>query len=126
MADVDETVIEETIEEEPMEVFGGAAPVEETTPEVASAPPQPERKQRKPRAKAPPPSRIEAPADAPTPEPPSSKCRGRPLGSKNRVPDAPPLPPTADEIANRMLDIIAERQSGRRHAQKQLYESWLQ
>ncbi len=116
MADVDETVIEETIEEEPMEE-------EETTPEVASASPQPERK---PRAKAPPPSSVEAPADAPTPEPPSSKCRGRPLGSKNRVPDAPPLPPTADEIANRMLDLLVERQSGRRQAQKQLYESWLQ
>ena len=122
MADVVETVIEETIEEESMEVN----PVEETTPEVASAPPQPERKPRKPRAKAPPPSSVEAPADAPTPEPPSRKCRGRPLGSKNRVPDAPPLPPTADEIANRMLDLLVERQSGRRQAQKQLYESWLQ
>ena len=117
MADVVETVIEESpvIDEEP-------PPVEE----AADAPAPPERKQRKPRAKAPPPSRIEAPADAPTPEPPSRKCRGRPLGSKNRVPDAPPLPPTADEIANRMLDLLVERQSGRRHAQKQLYESWLQ
>ena len=123
MADVDETVIEETIEEEPMEVFGGAAPVEETTPEVASAPPQPERKQRKPRAKAPPPSPVEAPA---APVAPTHRPRGRPAGSKNKVPDAPPLPPTADEIANRMLDLLVERQSGRRQAQKQLYESWLQ
>ncbi len=119
MAEVVEAIIEETIEEEPMEVN----PVEETTPEVASAPPQPERKQRKPRAKAPPPSPIEAPA---APVAPTHRPRGRPAGSRNKVPDAPPLPPSADDIANRMLDIIAERQSGRRHAQKQLYESWLQ
>ncbi len=112
MTEVIETVIEETIDEEP-------PPVEE----AVDVPAPPERKQRKPRAKAPPPSPIEAPA---APVAPTHRPRGRPAGSKNRVPEAPPLPPSADDIANRMLDIIAERQWGRRHAQKTLYESWLQ
>ena len=114
MTDVESPVREESpvIEEEP-------PPVEE----AVDVPAPPERKQRKPRAKAPPPSPIEAPA---APVAPTHRPRGRPAGSRNKVPDAPPLPPSADDIANRMLDIIAERQSGRRQAQKQLYESWLQ
>ncbi len=121
MADVGEVAVEESVQT-----------LEETVEQEVSAEPEPPeappaaRKPRKPRAKAAParpPSPIEVPA---APLAPTHRPRGRPAGSKNKVPDAPPLPPTADEIANRMLDLLVERQSGRRQAQKQLYESWLQ
>ena len=121
MADVGEAVAEESVQA-----------LEETVEREVSAEPEPPeappaaRKPRKPRAKAAParpPSPIEAPA---APLAPERRPRGRPAGSKNKVPDMPPLPPSADEIANRMLELLAERQSSRRHAQKQLYESWFQ
>jgi len=85
------------------------------------------------------------PSPAPTP-----KRRGRPPGAKNKakasagrktstVDSAPPplsivssapstagaTPPTVEDVANVMLDMLQERQATRRNAKRQLYRSFL-
>ena len=82
--------------------------------------------------------------DVEHPPSPAPKKRGRPPGAKNKVkavpvpknnivnsaPSPSPVtpaatPPTVEDVANVMLDMLQERQATRRNAKRQLYRSFL-
>ena len=119
--------------------------METSDPQIVEIENKEEHNEDTPPEESPPEVEIPEPSlDIEHPPSPAPKKRGRPPGAKNKakaapvpktniVNSAPPpspatpvaAPPTVEDVANVMLDMLQERQATRRNAKRQLYRSFL-
>ena len=111
---IDEIENKENIEEAPPEECQLEVEIPEPTLEVEQPPspaPTPKKRGRPPGAK----NKAKATAGAP-----------QPLSIVSSTPStAAATPPTVEDVASIMLDMLQERQASRRNAKRQLYRSFL-